>query len=546
MRSFGHGCVPPLRAILDHRVANVNCFEKLGRGVENGDWLRATADTEPAENVPGSVPVPFFTDHGKHNPPLLHWLVGWALPTKNQEKTSIPWWAVPTLHEGNRPMKRRTFLTTAAGALAALPRIVPSSALGKDGDTAPSNRITVGAIGVGNRGTQVMRGFLGYDDARVVAVADVNAHQRATVVRRVDDHYRATGCRGYHDYRELLDRPDIDMVLVATPDHWHVVTAMAAARAGKDVYLEKPIGVTLAEARALRAAVHRYGTVFQFGTQQRSDGRFRQACELVRNGRIGRLETVNVWSPGSRTGGSLEQVPVPDWLDYEMWVGPAPMSPYTKHRCTNGFEPGDPYKVWPFISDYCAGWISGWGVHPMDIALWGAGKLLDGSFEINGTGTIPSEGLCDTATDWDLSMKFPTGVTLNFTGPPSSAKWRDRFGKHGGHGTVFIGTEGWIHVDRSQIAATPKTLLQSSIGPTEIHLAKSDHHARNMLDCVKSRARPISHIDSAYAVDTICQVSAITAKLGRRLQWDAATDRFVDDAPANKLLSRAMRGPWHV
>ncbi|MEE8451482.1 MAG: Gfo/Idh/MocA family oxidoreductase, partial [Thermoguttaceae bacterium] len=184
-------------------------------------------------------------------------------------------------------MKRRDFLKTTAGVAIGLPQIVPSSALGKDGDVAPSNRITVGCIGVGSRGSGVFRGFLSLEDVRVVAVCDVNAHQRAAAVRRIDDHYQTTGCEAYHDYRRLLARDDVDMVIIATPDHWHVVTALAAARAGKDIYLEKPIGVTLAEARALRSAVKKYGTVFQFGTQQRSDGRFRQACELVRNGRIG-------------------------------------------------------------------------------------------------------------------------------------------------------------------------------------------------------------------------------------------------------------------
>ena len=443
-------------------------------------------------------------------------------------------------------MKRRNFIKTAAGIAIGLPQIIPSSALGKDGEVAASNRIAIGCIGVGSRGNGVLGGFLRHADARVVAVCDVNGHRRTAALQRVNDHYQATGCREYRDYRELLSRADVDMVMIATPDHWHVLTALAAARAGKDIYLEKPIGVTLAEARELRTAVKRYGTVFQFGTQQRSDGKFRLACELVRNGRIGKLHTINVWSPGSRTGGSLERVPVPEWLDYEAWVGPAPMSPYTKHRCTNGFEPGDPFKVWPFISDYCAGWISGWGVHPMDIALWGAEELLSGPFKIEGTGRFPATGLCDTATDWDLTLKFESGGTLNFTGPSSSNNWRGRFSKHGGHGTVFVGTEGWIHVDRSGIHADPQSVLQSSIGPTEIHLAKSDNHARDTLDCVKSRGRPVSHIDSAYAVETICQVSAIAAKLERQLQWDPQSERFIDDETANALLSRAMRSPWHM
>lgn len=446
----------------------------------------------------------------------------------------------------SRRTTRRRFLRTAAGIVFGVPSIIPSSSLGKDGHVAANSRIVIGCIGVGSRGFQVLGSFLDQRDAQIAAVCDVNAHRRTAAVQRVNGHYQASVCRAYHDYRELIAHAGVDVVIIATPDHWHVLTALAAARAGKDIFLEKPIGVTLAEAQTLRAAVKRYGTVFQFGTQQRSDGKFRLACELARNGRIGRLHTVNVWSPGSRTRGSLERVPPPDWLDYEMWVGPAPMSPHTKHRCTNRFEPGDPFKVWPFISDYCVGWISGWGVHPLDIAQWGAEELLSGSFTIEGTAHIPADGLCDTATDWDLTMKFETGAVLNFTGPPSSGKFRGRFAKHGEHGTVFVGTEGWIHVDRSRIQADPPSILQSTVAASEIHLAKSDNHARNMLDCVKTRGRPVSHIDAAYAVETICQVSAIAAKLRRRLRWDPAAERFVDDQDANRLLSRAMRSPWHL
>jgi predicted dehydrogenase len=441
---------------------------------------------------------------------------------------------------------RRGFCKAAAGAVLALPNVVPSSSLGKDGAVAANNRIGVGSIGVGNRGYQMLGGFLNQPDAQIVAVCDVNARRRAAAEQRVNAHYQTTGCRRHHDYRELLSRVDVDVVIIATPDHWHVLMALAAAQAGRDIFLEKPIGVTVAEARALRAAVKRHATVFQFGTQQRSDGKFRLACELVRNGRIGRLQEVNVWSPGSNAGGSLERAPVPEWLDYEMWVGPAPMSPYTKHRCTNRFEPGDPFKVWPFISDYCTGWIAGWGIHPLDIALWGADDLLSGPFTIEGTGSFPAQGLCDTATDWDLTLKFEAGGVLNFSGPVSAGKWKGRFARHREFGTVFVGTEGWIHVDRSSISAEPASTLQSSIGPGEIHLAKSDNHARNLLDCVKTRGRPVSHIDSAYTVDTICQVSAIAARLGRLLQWDPNEQRFADDDTANRLLSRAMRSPWHL
>ena len=258
-------------------------------------------------------------------------------------------------------MSRRSLLQASAGAAAAMPLFVPAAALGRDGRAAPADRVTVGSIGVGNQGTAVMRNVLGLGAAQVVAVCDVNSHRSAGAKRLVDGRYGGGGCAVYRDFRTLLARDDIDAVTIAPPDHWHVLVASAAARAGKDIYLEKPVGVTVAEARALRRAVRRYGRVFQFGTQQRSDQRFRRACEIVRNGLIGDLKHVNVWSPASRAGGSLDVTDPPKWLDYAMWLGPAPLVPHTRHRCTNRFERGDPFKIWPFISDYSVGWISGWG-----------------------------------------------------------------------------------------------------------------------------------------------------------------------------------------
>jgi predicted dehydrogenase len=324
------------------------------------------------------------------------------------------------------------------------------------------------------------------------------------------------------------------------------MTALAAARAGKDIYLEKPIGVSMTEAWTLRDAIKRYKSVFQFGTQQRSDSRFRLACQLVRNGRIGAIREVNVWSPGSGSGGSTELTPPPEWLDYEMWTGPAPMSPHTKGRCTNRFEPGDPFKVWPFISDYCVGWISGWGVHPLDIALWGATEGLSGSFEIEGAGKFPASGVCDTATDWELTIKYDTGMRLNFSGPSGTRKWASRYGRVSGHGTAFEGDDGWVHVNRGRINANPADLPQSVFSPDEPQLYKSTNHARNFLECVRTRKETISNIDSALAVDTICQISALAVQLARKLKWNAKLRRFENDQTANGMLSRAMRQPWHM
>jgi len=430
---------------------------------------------------------------------------------------------------------RRKFLKCAAGTVS-FPYIVPSSALGRDDNVAASNRITVGCIGVGPQGTAVMSNFLAQKDAQVVAVCDVKSHVLQAAQELVNKHYQGTGCAAYNDFRKLLGRDDIDVVLAATPDHWHVLVALAAVRAGKDVYLEKPMGLSLAQDQALRAAVHRHGRVFQFGTQQRSSRDFRFACELVLNGRIGKLHTINVWSPGSSQGGSPEPVPVPEWLDYDMWLGPAPYTPYTKDRCSNA--------LWWFISDYALGFIAGWGVHPLDIALWGGGEKVTCQAEIEGTGVWPTEGVCDTAMNWNIVCKYDSGVTMNFTGDPFPEEWKKRYGRTTSHGTAFEGTEGWVHVDRSGINAHPKSLLTTEFGPNEIHLYKSSNHVRNLLDCVKSRADTICPIDVAVQADIICQISDIAIRLEQKLKWDPKTESFVNNEPANRRLSRLMRSPW--
>ncbi len=438
-----------------------------------------------------------------------------------------------------REINRRQFLRRTTGAAVgavSFPYVVSSSALGKAGSVAASNRITVGCVGVGPRGTAVMRNFLAEKDAHVVAVCDVKSHVRQAARNLVNEHYQSDGCAAYNDFRKLIGRDDIDVVLAAPPDHWHVLVALAAVKAGKDVYLEKPMGLSLEQDQALRAAVHRYGRVFQFGTQQRSSRNFRFACELALNGRLGKLHTINVWSPGSSQGGSPEPVPVPKWLDYDMWLGPAPYKPYTKGRCSN--------KLWWFISDYAIGFIAGWGIHPVDIAVWGGGDKLAGPVEIEGKGVWPTEGVADTAMNWNVTGKYASGVTMNFTGNPFPEEWRKRYGRTGSHGTAFEGTDGWVHVDRSGINAHPEKLLQTNFGPNEIHLYNSSNHVRNLLDCVKSRAKTICPIDEAVQGDIICQISDIAIRLEQKLKWDAKKELFVNNDAANRRLSRPMRSPW--
>jgi len=442
----------------------------------------------------------------------------------------------------HKNVTRRNFLKTTTGvALGALgfPSVIRATALGQSGSVAPSERITVGCVGTGPQGTYVMQNFLSQDDCRVVAICDLKAPVREATKNLVDGHYKNKDCVTYPDFRELIARKDIDVVTVATCDHWHVLVALEAARAGKDLYVEKPLGLSLAEDQALREVCRRHGTRFQFGTQQRSSRDFRFACELVKNKRIGELKTVNVWSPGSTSGGPRNVAQPPDWIDYDMWLGPAPYHAYTPDRVTN--------QWWWFISDYALGFIAGWGVHPLDIALWGLGDKLPCPLEIEGKGQWPDpNGVCDTAVNWDVVCKFDNGITMNFTGWPTRNEWVKRYGQLESHGTAFEGTDGWVVVDRARIQAHPRELLEAQWGPNDTRLYESNNHARNLLDCVRSRQDTICPIDVAVQADTLCQISDVAIRLEQKLRWDPAQERFVNNDTANRRLVRAMRSPWRL
>ncbi len=417
-------------------------------------------------------------------------------------------------------LTRRGFLKRAAVGMVA-PHITPASALGA------ADRITVGCIGVGPQGCGVMDRFLDSQAARVVAVCDVNAHRREDAANRVNRYYGDTGCATYNDFRELIAREDIDAVLIASPDHWHVLHAIAAARAGKDMYVEKPLGLSLVEGQTLRAAIQRYGRVFQFGTQQRSDRNFRFACELVQNGRIGQLHTIKVGAPASHASDNYPSMPVPDWLDYDLWLGSAPWAPFTEKRIVNDF--------WWHISDYALGFVAGWGIHHVDIAQWGNGSDLSGPVEVEGAGVFPPDGMCDCATSWNVLCTYASGVTMDFTDNVQNAQ-----------GVRFEGSEGWVYVRRGFIDAQPKALLRSTIEPHETHLYKSRHHVENFLECVRTRAKTICPIEVAVRSDTVCQLSDIAMRLGRKLHWDPDNECFIDDEEANRRLGRAMRSPWRL
>ncbi len=441
----------------------------------------------------------------------------------------------------NRKIDRRRFIKGAAGAAAGVvsfPYVVSSAALGKAGSVAASNRIVVGCVGVGPQGTGVMRNFLGQKDAQVVAICDLKSTRRDAVQALVNKHYGGTGCTAYKDFRKLMARDDINVILSATTDHWHVLTALAAVRSGKDVYLEKPMGLSVEQDQMLRKAVHRHARIFQFGTQQRSGRNFRFACELALNGRLGKLHTINVWSPGSSQGGDPTPVPVPEWLDYEMWLGPAPFTPYTKNRASN--------SIWWFVSDYALGFIAGWGIHPIDIAFWGGGKKVTTPLTVEGKGKWPAKGVCDTAMNWDIVLKYDSGLTMNFTGWPCRQEWTKRYGKISSHGTAFEGADGWVHVNRGGISASSPEILKTQFRANDLRLPVSSNHVRNLLDCVKSRAKTVAHIDDSVQSDIICQISDIAIRLEQKLRWDSKKEIFVNNDAANRRLSRVMRSPWKL
>ena len=429
----------------------------------------------------------------------------------------------------SKSVTRRAFLKSAAasaGAAMALPAIVPSSVFGAD---APSNRVALGHIGVGGQGSGLLGGFLGLAEGQSLAVCDPIKERREARAADVEKHYAAEaaagsykGCKAYNDFRELLARKDIDAVVIATPDHWHVPIALAAVQAGKDVYVEKPLGISVTHDKALREAVHRYGAIFQYGTQQRCfSTHCGFACELVRNGYIGELKAVHVVAPDGETGGNPAPQPVPPGMDYDLWLGPAPVAPYTHDRVIGTGR----YHIY----DYAIGFIAGWGAHPLDIAHWGYPHI---PVEYEGTGTIPTEGLFDTVVHWDVRGRYASGVEFTL--------------KPGGDKTTFVGTEGWVAPTRGGITAEPASLLKVKIKNEEVHLLQDNHHYRNFLTAVRTRKTPASDIDSAVQSDFISHLGDICIRTRRKIAWDPKTEQIVGDEAASRMLSRAMRGPWHL
>jgi predicted dehydrogenase len=428
-------------------------------------------------------------------------------------------------------LNRRTFLRT-LGAATATPLIVPASVLGGNGAIPPSERVTLGMIGTGNQGLAHTRVLVCLPQAQIVAVCDPDREKRRKAKQMVDDWASpppanpAKGCAEYNDFRELLARKDIDAVVIASPEHWHALHTIAAAKAGKDIYCEKAMAKTIAESQAMVQAVRQHKRIFQLGTQQRSSARFRLACELARNGYLGQLHTIKAGDPKGYPGPALRTDPVPDGLDYDLWLGPAPFKPYFKERLEN-------LKGWMLCYDYTVGFMSGWGQHELDIAQWGNGTDDTTPVEVEGRANIPTEGLNDTAITWHVEFTYANGVRLIFTSNDENP-----------HGVRFEGKDGWVFVNRQKIEAKPESLLKVKFRDSDVRLYQSDNHHLDFLRSVKTRKDPVCTVETGHHTYVTCNLGDIAVRLKRKLRWDPVAESFPGDAQANRFLSRPMRSPW--
>ena len=446
----------------------------------------------------------------------------------------------------------KTSLTGTLGLLT-LPTIVPSSVFGKN---APSNRIQIGQIGFGRIAKDHdLPDTMRFDKAQVMAVCDVDRKRLKDGKRWIEDWYNREKGRTnyvdvtmYEDYRDMLSNPEIDAVMISTPDHWHAQPAIEAALAGKHIYLQKPTSLTISEGRVMSDMVHRTGVVFQIGSQQRSQNpwpQFKRACELVRNGRIGTIENIQVGLPGDPSGDEEVEMPIPENLNYDMWLGSTPNVFYTEKRVHPQHDYSRP--GWLRCEQFGAGMITGWGAHHIDTAHWGMGTEYTGPTEIKATAKFPQDGMWNVHGDFLVEAKYENGVTMQVSGDfPNGVK--------------FEGSEGWIFVSRGNVGVTasdpgsaknseafkasdPK-ILQSVIGPDEIHLYHSEDHHGNWLDCIQTGALTVAPVEVAHRSCSACLLYHIAMKLDRTLYWDPQRERFKNDDEANAMLVRPQRHPY--
>lgn len=427
----------------------------------------------------------------------------------------------------NPLLNRREFLKQSglASAVAAAPFILPS---GLRAQNAPSKKITVGIVGSGNIADSHYGALLGSPESvKILGVCDVDKERRDEGAARVNQSYGTSDCKAYADFREMHQRPDIDTIFVCTPDHWHALVAIDAMRNGKDVYVEKPLTLTIQEGRALVAAARKYNRIAQHGTQHRSMKRFHDVAEFVRNQGLGRLDRIECFIPPNNrhVGASWKPEPVPANLDWDMWLGPAPWRPYSSLGCHYNFR---------FIADSAYGQVTNWGAHYLDIGQWALDMDASGPVEVDGRGEFPSSGLFTNATKVDFTVRYANGVPMHC---------RTRF--EGGGTVRFVGERGWLDIARGRMSGSNNDLLRDmQASGKKIQLPLSNNHHDNFFDSVRSRQRPIADVELGHRTTTVCNLGQIAMVLGRKLKWDPAKEEFVGDEMANRLRGRAMRAPW--
>jgi predicted dehydrogenase len=435
-----------------------------------------------------------------------------------------------------------TNVLTRRGILRAAGGTAFEAARGRAGAVQAGNRITIGAIGVGARGTSVLRDFFKQADVQVVAACDVNQDNLSRATHLINERYGAGVCKGYADFREVLARPDIDAVLIAAPHHWHAAMGVAAAKAGKDMYMEKPMAMAMSWAWDLEAAVDRFGVVFQFGTQQHSDFRFRHAAALAQSGRLGKIEKALVLMPATPSPNPPPPPPepVPAFLDLDAWQGPALPAPYLG-RPNTGTR-----------SDRSFGSLSEWGPHMLDMVGWAGLHHPESGLRLSGVATWSQEGGPeDCPQQWSVDFEYGTGLKVEVRSQVlMPGYWRTRYypnpqiERRFEHANILIGSEGWVYVDRESIRASAPALLDG-LAPAQSE-GSTYYHVRNFLDCVKSRTAPVASMRPALEAELLTHLAYIAVETGQDLAWDARTRLFTNSDAANRMLRRAMRSPWRT
>jgi predicted dehydrogenase len=428
---------------------------------------------------------------------------------------------------------RRQFLKNAGLAFAAsavFPALIPARALGRDGNTAPSNRLTMGLVGT-RQGWGDMKGFLRHKDVQAVSICDIDSEACGKICGEVDRHYKTKGTRGYGDFREMFAKEKLDTVIIAPPDHWHAIIAIAAARAGIDIYGEKPLAHTLYEGRAIANAVKQHGRVWQTGSWQRSQGNFFRAAELVRGGALGKISHVQVGTLATQNGFSDSLGTSPDadkigkppaHIDYDLWVGPAQWIDY------------DPRFVkyhWRWVLNFGGGNLMDWVGHHVDIAHWGLDFDETGPAEIKGKGTYSTKLPWDAETKYEYECTYANGQVI-------------RVGSGFADGTKFFGEDGkWLYINRGALRAS-KGVLETQVGSSGKRTYRSHDHNRNFLDNVKTRGQTITPVESAHRSASVGHLGHIAIQTGRTIKWDPVTETIANDPGASALLKPTYRSPW--